>query len=157
VTTNMRNDIEQAACEVGRALAKYEMLVANSGYAVTQKVEFVTDQKTGKLAKQLGAKTRKVADAPKAPKAPVVARGVKKERGPRTKGVKEAISKLIASGPMTVESIINETGFKATSVRATLMGLKTTGVATQDANKLWSATFTSGSRNSETEHAGAEY
>ncbi len=71
-----------------------------------------------------------------APKAPVVARGVKKAPMARTKGVKEAIVKLLQSGYMTIDRIVAETGFKENSVRGTLMTMKKNGQAFQD-GKNW--------------------
>jgi len=172
VTTNMRNDIEQAALEVGRALAKYEILVANSGAHVTQTIQFA-DQKTVTLAKKLGAKTsaaptgngarkrqgrpfKKVGTAHKVtnePKAPVTARAARKDRGPRTKGVKERIVSMIATASLTVDDIIKHTGFKATSVRATLMSLKKSGLAFQNDANAW--TTVDGSRRDDTSTEGS--
>jgi len=82
------------------------------------------------------AAAAKAVDTPKAPKAPVVARGVKAAPKTRTKGVKSAIAGLITAGPITVDGIIERTGFKKNSVISTLMDLKKKGVAMQD-GKAW--------------------
>jgi hypothetical protein len=86
---------------------------------------------------------------------PTAARSAKKAAGPRVKGVKEGIMALIASGGMSVADIIAKTGFKGTSVRATLMGLKKSGLAMND-DKLWiGAGPVTG--NSESEHASSDF
>lgn len=74
-----------------------------------------------------------------APKAPVISRGVKKVRGPRAKGVKEEIVRLIRESAegLRVGDIVAQTGFKETSVRATLMGLKKSGMAALGDEKHW--------------------
>jgi hypothetical protein len=52
----------------------------------------------------------------------------------RGKGVKARIASMIATAPLTVAEIIAHTGFKKTSVRATLASLKKEGLAIQDGN-----------------------
>jgi hypothetical protein len=175
VTANMRNAIEQAAFEVGRALAKYEMLVGTSNASDAQiilaahrgDIPSVSSPTTPDVTIG-GNGTRKrrmkAAVSPqkalKEPKAPKVARGVKKASGPREKGVKNAILKLITSEPLTVGQILAKTGFKETSVRATLMGLKNANLAAPDEKKLWYGQvdqFQSRHANSETEGRNADF
>ncbi len=153
---NMRNPAEQAAYEFGRAAAKYEMAIQSLGAAFAHGTEVVGNTVTGKVSvsgvasppKRRGrvAKTAATA-APKEPKAPVISRGIKVKRasaGPRTKGVKEAIVNLIGQhSGITVANIVSQLGFKATSVKATLMGLKKSNIATQDDEKNWYLTSTS--------------
>jgi hypothetical protein len=127
VTTNMRNAVEQAAYEAGRAAAKYEMLIASSPSAVTTVTGFAPRP------------TAKASSAPKTPKARIeaaISRGAKKAATTRTKGVKEAVVNLIASEALAVPDIVSRLGFKEGSVRAVLMGLKKDGRAIQD-GKLW--------------------
>ncbi len=141
---NMRNAIEQAACDVGRALAKYEMLTgATAGEtALTVKLGPVT---TGPVTK---ANTKYTVAPAKAAKP--VARGVKVARGPKTKGVKEAILAMIdaemGNGGITTNGLVAKLGFKASSVNATLAGLKKANMIVRD-GKCWLPTI-SGSGNS---------
>lgn len=147
MTMNMRNAIEQAAYEAGRALAKYEMLIGSVSNAIVAPEFAYTAgsaslvskpivQRPGRVAKA----STKAVEAPKEPKAPVIARGVRMSSGPREKGVKKAIVNLIAeqgiNGGVSTTDIIAKLGFKSTSVNSTLMGLKKTGVVVQD-GKLW--------------------
>lgn len=159
MTTPMRNVIEQAAYEVGLATAKYEMLIDAAKKAMPipfgagDQVTINTDKITSLARKPRGtAKANATTGAaPKQPKAPVVARGVRKATGPRTKGVKEAIMRHLSgyADGRAVAEIVEALGFKESSVRATLMGLKKTGRATQN-GKLWAASATSLMGNSET-------
>jgi predicted Rossmann fold nucleotide-binding protein DprA/Smf involved in DNA uptake len=137
---NMRNEIEQAALEVGRALAKYEMLSemsAGKGVYISPLVSVTenlvkagngTRKRPGRVAKA----NAKAAGAGADIKAPAKARGARKASGPREKGVKARIASMIATAPLTVAEIIAHTGFKKTSVRATLMSLKKEGLAVQE-------------------------
>jgi predicted Rossmann fold nucleotide-binding protein DprA/Smf involved in DNA uptake len=84
-----------------------------------------------------------------ATKTPKVAHGVNIARGPRTKGVKSAISSLITSGPVTIDGIIERTGFKKNSVLSTLMDLKKRGLAMQD-GKAWISMGDSGNSEATT-------
>jgi hypothetical protein len=84
------------------------------------------------------------------PKASATTSGVKKHGAPRTKGVKDRILGLLASGvPMTISTIVAQTLDKETSVAGTLQGLKKKGFAAQDENKRWYL-IPPGSGNSET-------
>jgi hypothetical protein len=167
VTTATRDIIEQAF-EAGRAAAKYEMTELARIHAMHMTSEAfpagrlmdVTASGTGTHHRGATKAHAAPTAATKEPKAPVAARGGKKASGPRTKGVKEAIVNLITYnyeeglGGVTVPEIIEKTGFKENSVRATLMGLKKTGVAIQD-GKLWGLSAghsSSGNGNSETDH-----
>lgn len=148
---NMRENLEQAY-EAGRAagileMANRERIISNlsgSVSAVPSHVQQVSvpwsDSNVAVTpAKKRRGRIAKAADAPKEPKAPKVARGVKRaSTGPRTKGVKEAIVNLIGQrSGIAVADIVSQLGFKETSVRATLMGLKKAEIAAQDDEKNW--------------------
>lgn len=167
MTANMRNAAEQAAFDLGRAMAKYEMTADISSAIVAPGFAPVmpnanSHRKRGRVAK--GSVTKSV--APKAAKATKV-RGTRKATGPRAKGVKEGIMNLLkdqGSDGVSIEDIIRLTGYKKTSVRATMMGLEKKNIARQD-DKLWvlnkGTIIGSGQKispdNSETEHAHANF
>jgi hypothetical protein len=148
VTTNMRNEIEQAALEVGRALAKYEMLTNTMSLKVGDTVTGIQGgPHTIAHVRPRAAKsivTAPVSASPwdskataERPKAKTVSRGVRKESGPRVKDVKKSIFALITSETLTTKDIIAKTSFKESSVNGTLQGLKKAGMIYQDENKLW--------------------
>jgi hypothetical protein len=154
VTTNME-DIERAY-ELGRAAERQKMADLAS---------LMSNQKLADLAHTVSPKssngTRKPpaakvsvgawttgggggvgpgagrSKALKVAKAKTVARGVRKEAGPREKGVKKGILNLISSEHHTTASIIATSGFKERSVLGTLAGLKKEGKISQDENKIW--------------------
>jgi hypothetical protein len=128
----------QAGIETGRNIMKLEMdALAKfdaAGFAPFNPDDYSTHGNGSR--KRPGRKAKAAKDLTPTPiiKAPKVARVARKSSGPRTKGVKEAIVNLIKerkNGMFTAE-IIAKTGFKATSVRATLMSLKKDGIAVQD-------------------------
>ena len=126
MTTNMRNAVEQAAYEAGRAQAKYEMLIESDAHTTAAAI-------AGNLISESArAKTHtKAASSP--PKAPTARKAAKA----RTKGVKEAVINLIASEALAVPDIVSRLGFKEGSVRAVLMDLKKSGRTVQDETKRW--------------------
>jgi len=172
VTTNMR-DIE--IFEAGRASMRRDIaeLARLSGtQTATQIAELMLpddDPRRARIAKAAhaemagnGARKRarkaaaKAAGAGWAPKAPVAAKKVRKDAGPRTKGVKKRLTDLLAgSAALTIAEIIAETGFGENSVRGTLMGLKKAGLAIQDDEKRWLLTAQAASGNSDDAHASA--
>lgn len=133
--------IYQAGIEVGRSMAKRE---------------------TEEFAKLVTATAQHVAPAAKAAmpsKAIVTGRGlpvgtkiVTKPPAARTKGVKEAIVKLINESAvgMTTGDIIAKTGHKKTSIRATLMSMKNAGQAFQEGANWFMTRPVDRSGNSET-------
>ncbi len=123
---NTRESLEKAY-EAGRAAGILEM--ANREHVLAGLIPPMPPYATTVV-------NRNPANAPKATKAPIVARGVKKAPVARTKGVKEAIVKLLQAGYMTIDRIVAETGFKENSVRGTLMTMKKNGQAFQD-GKNW--------------------
>lgn len=153
MTTNMQDIIEQAfqtGVETGRAAIREEIAKLaqfNAAFNVASWGVDISDHNSFGIAKP-GNSTRKrhtikvstkAANATKEPKAPVIASSVKKDKWPRTKGVKTAITSFISDSAngATVAEIVSSLGFKETSVRATLMGLKKSGIATQDSEKHW--------------------
>jgi hypothetical protein len=85
----------------------------------------------------------KAAKAPRAAKAPAVARGVKQPAAPREKGVKDGIISYmrLTGGGLTINDIIEKTGFKESSVRGILMQMKKKGTVLSQgrgAENLWS-------------------
>jgi predicted Rossmann fold nucleotide-binding protein DprA/Smf involved in DNA uptake len=134
-------DLLDQAFEAGR-MAERKMAEIIKGSTLVVNYEPGILAATGLAPSMLGARKRaakastKAVEAPKATKTPVIARGVKSAPRPRTKGVKSAISTLITSGPMTVDGIIERTGFKKNSVISTLMDLKKKNLAMQD-GKAW--------------------
>lgn len=160
-------DIERAY-ELGRAAERQKMadlasLMSNERLATLASAVTPAPTDNGARATRIvkaalargSRKAIKAAVADKDAKAP---RGVKKATRPRTKGVKEAIGKLIQNtvGGIATAAIIAETGFKESSVRATLMALKKSGVVT-NYGKLWVTPQALGrdTGNSEGEHASA--
>ena len=147
--------IIERANELGRAAERQKMadlasIMSNQSLAnLAGKGHFVP----ANTSKDRGGKGGGTLSHPTKAAAPV-ASGVKKALGPRTKGVKEAILSLIASGSMSPAAIIAETGFKSTSVRATLMSLKKSGLA-MSGDGRWIATNPVGHGNSEVDvHMG---
>ncbi len=145
MTSTMQEAIShayQAGIEIGRAAAKQEMeqiakiTAAYAEHAANAPVSVYTNRGVVKVTPGRPTKAPKV-DIVVNPKA--IARGVKKAAGPRTPGVKAAILALLASGTnaMTPAAIISATGFKGTSVRATLMGLKKAGLARNGGDGSW--------------------
>jgi hypothetical protein len=135
VTSNMQEAIShayQAGIEIGRAAAKQEMEQISRLIAVYAEHLELNAPVNGP-AKRLD----RAAKAAPAPKAHIVARGVKKAPVTRTKGVKDAIVTLLQSGHLTTSRILTETGFKANSVNGTLMTMKKNGLVQQDENKAW--------------------
>ena len=136
--------IYQTGIEVGRAMAKREadefskLITAFQQHAGFVELTAAIEQPATPPSKHAvrGAKSAPSSSGTK--KAPVA----------RTKGVKEAILALITADPMSPAAIIGATGFKSTSVRATLMSLKIAGLATNDDGR-WIATNPVGSGNSE--------
>jgi predicted Rossmann fold nucleotide-binding protein DprA/Smf involved in DNA uptake len=152
----MRNAVEQAAYEAGRAQAKYEMLIEATAITHSTAIAGNLIFESARV-KRLPTAYAKGAPAPKVPNAPTIARGAKKAAKPRTKGVKEGIIALISSEPISVADIIAKTGFKEVSIRSTLMSLKKAGMAMND-DKLWvAACHDSGAGNSESDHASQGY
>jgi hypothetical protein len=154
VTTNMQAIIDQAF-DAGRVaereLAKIIRTTVLLGMDLSP-TSVSPDKPAGNGTRKRRTAAPKTAVVTEEPKAPVIARGVRKAAGPRTKGVKEAIMNLIASEPMTTADIITRTGFKPASVRATLMSLKDKDMAYQE-DKVWNPRYTSESGNSD--HAAA--
>jgi hypothetical protein len=142
VTTNMQEILlaYHRGIEVGRAAARHEM---DEFSKLTS-----TFAAQGSLASAIGnmAPKRNVLAAKSTAKP--VDSGTKKALGPRTKGVKEAILALLTSNPMSAGEIIANTGFKGTSVRATLMGIKKAGLA-MNIDGQWVAVHHDGQGNSE--------
>jgi hypothetical protein len=160
----------QAGVEVGRNMMKMEVEALAkfdaAGFTQFSPADYADKPVAGKRPGRIAKAAAKTGTAPaKAPKAPVVARGVKASGGPKAKGVKQAILALIAAdganGGITTRDILAKLpGLKANSVNSTLMGLKKSGLAMQD-GKLWlpaGANSDSGMRDSEShsEAAGAE-
>ena len=150
--TNMPSDIEQAY-ELGRAaerrkMAELESLMASRNIAMKDAGVAV---KVGPLTsgEQSLSKRGKIVVSPKVPK---VARAAKQAVGQRVSGVKQGIMDLINVSPMSSADIIAKSGFKATSVRGTLMTLKKNGLADNE-NGLW-YTPAAIPGNSETASAG---
>jgi hypothetical protein len=85
----------------------------------------------------------KATKAAKASKASTIARGVKRAAKPREKGVKDGIisyMQLTGAG-LSIGQIVERTGFKASSVRGTLMQMKKKGAVScqgRGADTLWS-------------------
>jgi hypothetical protein len=141
--TNIReiSDAYQAGIAVGRAAAKHEMdelakiIEATAAHASIP----VTVTAPGNGSRKRPGPVGKATKHPQAPKKTVIARGAKKAHAPRIKGVKQEILRMIgeSQGGVTVDRIIASTGFKETSVRATLMSLKKSGLASQDSEKRW--------------------
>lgn len=138
MTTNMRNAVEQAAYEFGRAAAKYEMAIGTAPSASLM-TQIRATAPTSTDSRKRASRVAKAASAPVVPKAPKVARSAKKATGPKTKGVKEGIMKLLKDHDdgLSTADVILISGFKATSVRAILMQLKAKGIAGQDDRKRW--------------------
>jgi hypothetical protein len=140
VPTNMQDmlvqDMLDEAFAAGRAAErKMGELTAAARMRVNQVVATAsTIAPTGNGSRKRIGHAAKAAGAPKAP---TVARGVKKVAKPRTKGVKDAVINLIASETLAVPDIVSRLGFKEGSVRAVLMDLKKSGRTVQDENKRW--------------------
>ena len=141
VNTNMHDVISQAyqaGLEAGRAAAKQEIAEIyrlSATYAAS-----VLDEKSVKPQALRAAAPTKAAGGPKAAKATKAARAPRTATGPRTKGVKEAIVKHLGGhvdGQDTINAIVSTYGFKANSVRGTLMTMKKSGEASQN-GKFWS-------------------
>jgi FaeA-like protein len=76
-------------------------------------------------------------------KSATIARGVKRPAKPREKGVKDGIISYmrLTGGGLTINDIIEKTGFKESSVRGTLMQMKKKGAVScqgRGAETLWS-------------------
>jgi predicted Rossmann fold nucleotide-binding protein DprA/Smf involved in DNA uptake len=125
VTTNMRNAAEQAAYEFGRAAAKYEMAIGTASGAVEALPHgaTVTGLPGGPHTIVSNGSRKRVAKTTSNPRSST-----------RGKGVKARIASMISTAPLTVAEIIAHTGFKKTSVRATLASLKKEGLAIQEGN-----------------------
>ncbi len=156
MTSTMQEAIShayQAGIEIGRAAAKQEMeqiakiTAAYAEHAANAPVS---------VFKNRGV--TKVIPGHMATKAPPIARGVKRAAGARTRGVKEGILAFLLSRPndaVSPATIIAETGFKSTSVRATLMSLKKDHRVSNGGDGTWWALTQGGpTGNSESEHAG---
>ena len=141
MTTDIRNIFEQGYAE-GYAAAEAKMAAFVRLVSVAPEPLLKTAAAlAGNVIAESSKRPAKAIVAPKAPKAPTVARGVKKPALPHTKGVKEGIMNLIgaAVNGITVHGIVATTKFKESSVRATLMQLKKKGLATSDKG-VWSLT-----------------
>ena len=137
MTANMQTMIAEAF-EAGR--------VAERALA-----KIIAEAAAGPITLTVSKATSAPAKSAAAPKT-APARTAKKGTGPRVPGVKQGIMDLIATQAMSPAGIVAATGFKATSVRATLMSLKKAGLAAND-DGLWLATgqHISGNGNSEAE------
>lgn len=129
-------DAERAMAEIVKSVVMHTAAPIATMTAFATLADNGARKRPGRVAKT----STKAVDAPQAPKAPVVARGVKAAPKTREKGVKKAIVELIAAegvgGGITTAGIIAKLGFKASSVNATLMGLKKANIAMQ-AGKFW--------------------
>ena len=140
MTANMQESLE-LAYEAGRKAGMLE---------VANRQEIILG-----LCTQLRSYAEKFVAATKVPKAPKkIARVAKQATVQRVSGVKQGIMDLISANAMSSADIIAKSGFKATSVRGTLMTLKKNGLAMND-DGLWIAATlhdTDGGGNSETEY-----
>jgi hypothetical protein len=153
----MRESLERAY-EAGRTAGILEMANRNniiSGLCDVQSVTFDPPLKPIKTVITRVKKGGAAASIAKFKKAARTAKSLKPDTKPRTKGVKEALLKLLgdASEALTAAEIISISGLKATSVRATLMNLKKKGFVDNTAG-LWQLIGpASGAGNSDAEHA----
>lgn len=139
-TANMQEMLDQAF-EAGRAAERKMIQIAmlGGGHVITLVSSVPSPGPIGTNIPSTKPASKAVS-APKAAKATVVARGVKKAAMPHSKGVKEGIVKHLGeAGLATVPVIIAKLGFKESSVRATLMALKKKGIASSEAG-VWSLT-----------------
>jgi predicted Rossmann fold nucleotide-binding protein DprA/Smf involved in DNA uptake len=138
MTANMQDMLDQAF-QAGRDAERKMAAIAASG-SVT-----LSAPARAALAEISGNGSRKrVAKAASNPRSST-----------RGKGVKARIAGMILTAPLTVAEIIAHTGFKKTSVRATLASLKKEGLAIQDGNAWLAAGDAHESGNSEGVAAGA--
>lgn len=153
MTTNMQEIINQAF-EAGRSVGKLEMAERTrleAAFNLGSPPWTAEHKSVNNIAaphKRIASMPPKTLHSPKEPKAPIVARGVKKATTARAKGVKAAVVTLITSGPATIAQIVERTGHKENSIISTLAGLKKAGLAMQD-GKAWIAITHDSSGNSE--------
>ena len=137
---NIDMSIIERAYELGRA-AERQKMADLAAIASSQSLTNITQAVTPGPPKLHTIQDKSI-------KPPAAAPAAKKALGPRTKGVKEAILALLSSNPMSAGDIISVTGFKGTSVRATLMSLKKSGLA-MNIDGHWVAVHHDGQGNSE--------
>jgi hypothetical protein len=141
--TYTTEDIERAY-ELGRMAERRKM---NDLASITSPIPAATSKTPPIIHRATTAST------PTPPKAPKVTRGVRKAAGPRTKGVKEAITAYLAGhAGVSIDEIVNTHGFKENSVRGTLMAMKKKGIVDQD-GKFWQLANTGPSGNGGAEEA----
>lgn len=152
MTTNMRATLERAY-EAGRTAGILEMASRQEIIAA-----LCNSGSDAVLPAAMPATTSmKIKNIQGMQKAPKVARGAQKGTKERVAGVKQGIMALIATESLSANQIITTTGFKATSVRATLMSLKKAGLAMND-DGLWiAAAGHDGGGNSEIERAPVSF
>jgi hypothetical protein len=150
--TEPTQDMLDRAFEAGRTAERIMTEIRQSATSSAEafRSDFAPIAGDGHVRHLVAKASTMAAAAPKAPKATTIARGVKAAPKTRTKGVKSAIAGLITSGPMTVDGIIEQTGFKKNSVISTLMDLKKKGIAMQDGKAWIGMDQDGGSGNSET-------